>query len=110
MAAAPASGGPSQWRVWTLVGHKLLPTPEKAAAFAEAVVSAAYGPEQVEEERPFKVEDFGDEWRATGTRRGLHTGIPLPVSSVVTLNKLTGNIIDYTLTGASPTELAEQTK
>lgn len=94
--AAEVSGG-SQWQIWTATTHLLLDTSEKAATFAEAVVRAAYGPDQAEEERPFSAEDIGDEWRVQGTRPGSHAMPFFLVSSTVILAKKTGAIVDYRL-------------
>ena len=94
--AADMSGS-SQWQVWLATTHLLLDTPEKAAEFGQAVVRAAYGDAQVEEERPFVAEDLGDNWKVKGTRQG-SSAIPFfAVSSTVILAKKTGAIIDYRL-------------
>ena len=83
------------WQVWLKLGGVLLDTPEKAADFAEAVIRARYGQAEVDEERPFVVDDLGDAWRVKGTNLGSHAMPLVPVYSVVTLRKDNGEIIDY---------------
>ena len=97
MAASPTvTPEASQWRIWMDLDVALLDTPEKAVELAEAVVRARFGSEQVKEERPFFAQDKGDAWRVSGSNLGTHA-LPLPVSSAVTLSKLSGNVIDYEL-------------
>ncbi|MBR0666319.1 hypothetical protein GXW71_18300 [Roseomonas hellenica] len=97
MALFPNLSGASQWEAWMGTNFQLLDTPEKAIDFAETVVRVAYGPEQVAQERPFVAEDLGDKWRVHGENRGLHALPFFAVSSIVTLVKKTGVIVDFQL-------------
>ena len=83
-------------------GHVLLNTPAKAIDFAEAVVRAAYGPDQAIEERPFVAEDLGTAWRVRGEGMGSHALPFFSVFSTVTLEKTTGAVLDYTLSKPPP--------
>ena len=94
------SGG-GQWRAWQSTNFLLLDTPEKAIDFAEAAVRAAFGPAQVNDERPFEATDLGTAWRVRGRRLGSHALGLVPTYSTVTLDKKTGAILDFRLTGAS---------
>ena len=91
--------GQSQWQLWSQFGHVLLDTPEKATDLAEAVVRVAFGPEQAREEQPFAATDLGDRWSVTGTNAGAHVTGFFPLRSTVVLDKRTGAVIDYELTG-----------
>ena len=109
MAASPPNpGGASQWQTWLATGHTLLDTPEKAVDFAEAVVRAAYGPEQTTQERPFVADDLGDAWRVHGEGQGSHALPFFAVSSTVTLSKRTGAILDYTLSRPPSPDVAKE--
>lgn len=107
-ASPPNAGGASQWQTWLATGHTLLDTPEKAVDFAEAVVRAAYGPEQTMQERPFVADDLGDAWRVHGEGQGSHALPFFAVSSTVTLSKRTGAILDYTLSRPPSPDVAKE--
>ncbi|HEY4251549.1 MAG TPA: NTF2 fold immunity protein [Roseomonas sp.] len=76
---------------------QLLGTPERAVELAEVILRLAYGPEQLEEERPLVAEDLGEQWRVCGTRMGTHAMPYFPVSSIITMSKKTGAIVNYQL-------------
>lgn len=90
----------SQWRIWQSTNFQLLDTPEKAVDLAEAIVRAAFGPEQAGAERPFVATDQGQVWQVQGERLGMRALGLIGASSIVTLDKKTGAILDYRLVGA----------
>ncbi len=96
-AVQAARDSASQWQVWQATGHVLLDTPEKAIAMAEAVIAAAYGTEQLAEERPLVAEDRGPSWAVHGTGAGSHALPFFRVSSMIILEKRRGTIEDYRL-------------
>ena len=96
-----------QWNVFQRSHGVLVREPESVIEFAEAVVRAMYGPEQVADERPFVAEDLGAAWRVSGSRYGMHSIPFIPSRTVVVLDKATARIIDVTnesvsLEGAFP--------